>query len=74
LRDAGLPLSGAHGQGFTRNGDVLAFAYNCDRAINGIGLREYAVGEIHAVGPCIAGIIDLREQPVSRTEWSSRKA
>jgi hypothetical protein len=58
------PLSRAHGQGFTGNGDVLAFAYNCDRAINGIGLREYAAGEIPSVGPCIAGIIDLREQPV----------
>jgi cholesterol oxidase len=63
-RDAGVPLSGALGQGFTGNGDVLAFAYNTDRAINGIGFGDHAVGEIPAVGPCIAGIIDLREQPV----------
>jgi cholesterol oxidase len=62
-REAGLPLSGRLGERFTGNGDVLAFGYNCDRTINGIGFGDHAVGEVPPVGPCIAGIIDLREQP-----------
>lgn len=62
-REAGLPLSDTVGHRFTGNGDVLAFAYDCDRAINGIGFGDHAVGELPPVGPCITGIIDLREQP-----------
>jgi len=62
-RDAGLPLSGVLGDRFTGNGDALGFAYNCDEAINGIGFGDHAVGEFPPVGPCITGIIDLREQP-----------
>jgi cholesterol oxidase len=63
-REAGLPLSDALGHRFTGNGDVLAFAYDCNPVINGIGFGDHAVGELPPVGPCIAGIIDLREQPV----------
>ena len=36
-RDAGLPASPRVGEGFTGNGDVLGFAYNCDERINGVG-------------------------------------
>jgi cholesterol oxidase len=61
-REAGLPLSDAVGHRFTGNGDVLGFGYNCDRAVNGIGFGDHAVGELPPVGPCITGIIDLREQ------------
>ncbi|MEX0674246.1 MAG: GMC oxidoreductase [Gaiellaceae bacterium] len=63
-RAAGLPLSDVLGHRFTGNGDVLGFGYNCDRPINGIGFGDHAVGELPPVGPCITGIIDLREQPV----------
>src|SRR5581483_8581487 len=61
---AGLPLSDRVGERFTGNGDVLAFGYNCDEPINGVGF-----GTIHAdgkepVGPTITGIIDLRNQPI----------
>ncbi len=62
-RDGGLSLSPRLGERFTGNGDVLAFGYNCDRPINGIGYGDHAVGELPPVGPCIAGIIDLRERP-----------
>lgn len=62
-RDAGLPVSDVLGHRFSGNGDVLAFAYNCDETINGIGFGDHALGELPPVGPCIAGIIDLREQP-----------
>jgi len=63
-RDAGLRVSDVLGHRFSGNGDVLAFAYNCDETINGIGFGDHALGELPPVGPCITGIIDLREQPV----------
>ncbi|MGH4020700.1 MAG: GMC family oxidoreductase N-terminal domain-containing protein [Pseudonocardiaceae bacterium] len=59
----GLPLSGQLGQRFTGNGDVLAFAYNCDVPVRGIGLGAGEVDPLTPVGPCITGITDLREQP-----------
>lgn len=63
-RDAGLPVSERLGKRFTGNGDVLAFGYNCNVPVHGIG-----VGALHAdgrepVGPVITGVIDLRNQPV----------
>lgn len=60
----GLPLSERLGENFTGNGDVLAFAYNCDQEINGIGFGEHPPSEHgkerQKVGPCISGLIDLR--------------
>ncbi len=56
---AGLPISGQLGKRFSGNGDVLGFAYNADEEINGIGFGPRLRKQ--AVGPCIAGIIDLRE-------------
>jgi cholesterol oxidase len=62
----GLPLSDRVGENFTGNGDVLAFAYNCDEEINGIGFGPHPVVENGAarekVGPCITGIIDMRDK------------
>ena len=65
LRSAeqGLPLSQHVGERFTGNGDVLGFGYNCDEPILGIGFGDHAVGELPPVGPCITGIVDMREQP-----------
>lgn len=54
----GLPLSTQVGQRFTGNGDVLAFAYNCDVPVRGVGFGDR--DDADAVGPCIGGIIDLR--------------
>jgi cholesterol oxidase len=61
-RERGLPLSGRLGSRFSGNGDFLAFGYNTDRPVNGIGFGDHDVGELPAVGPCIAGIVDIREQ------------
>ncbi len=61
-RERGLPLSDRLGERFSGNGDFLAFGYNLDRPVNGIGFGDHDVGELPAVGPCIAGIIDVREQ------------
>ncbi|HEX5474612.1 MAG TPA: GMC family oxidoreductase N-terminal domain-containing protein [Vicinamibacterales bacterium] len=61
-RAHGLPLSSQIGERFTGNGDVLAFAYNCDQPLNGIGRGELTLSDAN-VGPCITAVIDLRDQP-----------
>lgn len=69
LRSArnGLSLSDRLGESFTGNGDVLAFGYNNDQVINGVGFGNRPPGEMleeaGPVGPCISGIIDLRGGP-----------
>jgi cholesterol oxidase len=55
-----LPLSDRLGYNFTGNGDVLGFGYNNDEPINGVGRYLHEMSE--PVGPCITGIIDVREQ------------
>jgi len=62
-KERGLPLSNKAGQRFTGNGDVLAFGFDTDRVINGIGFGARPAGEIAPVGPCIAGVIDNRDTP-----------
>ncbi|MGA2549695.1 MAG: GMC oxidoreductase [Burkholderiaceae bacterium] len=55
-----LPLSGYLGHRFTGNGDILAFGYDLNEPVNGMGWgREHGDPE-KPVGPCITGLIDLR--------------
>lgn len=64
-RERGLPVSPMLGQHFTGNGDALGFSYNCKDDINGIGLgTRWNDTRYGPVGPCITGIIDMRNQPV----------
>ena len=58
--EQGLALSGRLGQSFTGNGDVLAFGYNLDRPVNGVGVGDPPRVDIAPPGPCIVGAIDLR--------------
>ena len=58
----GLPVSDVLGQRFTGNGDVLGFSYNGSMTVNGMGFGHRKPGEIPPVGPCITGIIDIRNQ------------
>ncbi|NPT58191.1 alpha/beta fold hydrolase [Paraburkholderia elongata] len=63
-RQAGrLTVSDQLGKRFTGNGDVLAFGFNTDREINGVGWGKHDHGEIPKVGPTITGIIDHRDTP-----------
>jgi cholesterol oxidase len=62
-KEAGLALSDRVGTHFSGNGDVLGFAYNADREINGIGFDSHSPSGREPVGPCITGIIDLRDRP-----------
>ena len=59
-----LDQSDMVGQRFTGNGDVLAFAYNTGVRIDGIGFGDHPVGKRDPVGPCITGIIDMRDTTV----------
>jgi len=71
---AGLPLSSQLGQRFSGNGDVLGVAYDCDwqsatpsteakepARINGVGLGSRPVDPQQVPGPCITGVIDMRQ-------------
>lgn len=65
-REKGLKVSERLGDRFTANGDVMAFGYNGDTHINGIGYGSLKPEGRDPVGPCITGIIDLREQSILR--------
>ena len=61
-KSAGLTASDQTGFRFTGNGDVLGFSYNSDRTINGVGFGDQSAEGRDPVGPCITGLIDLRNQ------------
>ena len=62
-RAAGLALSDRLGTSFTGNGDVLAFGYNNDLPINGVGMGVRSPLTHEPVGPTITGLVDLRGRP-----------
>lgn len=57
----GLAVSSQTGKSFSGNGDVLAFSYNADVDVNGIGFGKDEASARHAVGPCITSVIDCRD-------------
>jgi cholesterol oxidase len=59
-KEQGLNCSDRIGDNFTGNGDVLAFGYNCDVEINGIGFGDADPENRAPVGPCITSVIDGR--------------
>jgi cholesterol oxidase len=62
LRSAakGLRLSARLGRQFTGNGDVLAFSYNGEAKVDGVGWGASRPGSLPPTGPTITGVIDLR--------------
>ena len=60
-KEHGLAVSDRLGERFSGNGDVLAFAYNCVEAIDSVGWGTEGLGHRPPVGPCIIGVIDLRD-------------
>ncbi|WP_299203837.1 GMC family oxidoreductase N-terminal domain-containing protein [uncultured Amphritea sp.] len=66
-RDQGLAMSGQLGKGFSGNGDILGFGYNCDQTINGIGFGNLPPTDRQPVGPCITSVIRTDE-----TDWHQR--
>ena len=60
-RKKGLTLSAQLGERFSGNGDVLGFGLNCDRKVNGIGVRGVSKRRRPIdIGPTITGVIDRR--------------
>jgi cholesterol oxidase len=58
-RDNGLALSDRLGHGFSANGDIIAFGYGGNVAVNAVGLGHPAkVGGID-VGACVSGQIEI---------------
>jgi cholesterol oxidase len=67
-RAAGLPLSDQLGHRFSGNGDALGFGYNTNHVIDALGTGEDKPDPTNPPGPCISGIIDLRETE-AKPEW-----
>lgn len=61
-KQKGLTTSDLLGKRMTGNGDVLAFGYNNDEPINGIGMGDNTINGIADVGPCITSVIDMRHR------------
>jgi cholesterol oxidase len=57
----GLKVSGQLGRGFSGNGDSAGFAYNTAQEVRSVGAGNLPAQELPPVGPCITGLIDLRE-------------
>ncbi|RIB23415.1 hypothetical protein C2G38_1959482 [Gigaspora rosea] len=58
----GLEISSQLGQSFSGNGDILGFGYNTDLYCNGVAMGDINPSKFkEPVGPCITGIIDMRE-------------
>lgn len=55
-----VPMSKRVGARFTGNGDILAFGFDLQERVNGIGHGTSAADPGDPVGPCITGLIDLR--------------
>lgn len=55
----GLEMSDMVGQNMSGNGDMLAFGYNTDEHVNGMG--KECPSPYNPIGPCITGVIDCRE-------------
>ncbi|KAF2848065.1 FAD/NAD(P)-binding domain-containing protein [Plenodomus tracheiphilus IPT5] len=60
-RSYGLSTSPLLGQRISGNGDLLAFAWNTNRAVNSIGRESPSDSKSERCGPVITGCIDLRD-------------
>jgi cholesterol oxidase len=58
-RENGLDLSDRLGEGFSANGDIIAFALGGREKVNGIGVGEPPKYTGDAIGACVAGQIEL---------------
>lgn len=69
-KENGLEMSDMLGRCFTGNGDFLGFGYNNDVDANAIGMGNKEPDQERPVGPCITGIIDLRENRYTNDKQS----
>jgi len=62
-RERGLGLSDRLGEGFSANGDIIAFALGGGERVNGIGVGHPPKFAGDAIGACVAGQIELPDGP-----------
>lgn len=62
-RNFGLEVSSQVGEKFSGNGDILGFGYNTDHKCNAVAMGDHNPSNFSngPVGPCITGIIDMRQ-------------
>jgi len=60
---AGLTVSPRVGERFSGNGDVVGFAFDADAEMGGLGGRDHTRLTSAKPGPCITGLVDLRDTP-----------
>jgi len=60
-RDNGLSLSKRLGQGFSANGDIIAFGFGAQSDVNAIGVGHPARVELEPVGPSVSALIELND-------------
>ncbi len=69
-RQAGLTLSDRLGHQLSGNGDALGFGYNTEFPIGALGVGDAEPDPAFPPGPCIDGVIDLRDREEDRTVGS----
>jgi cholesterol oxidase len=60
-RERGLNLSDRLGEGFSANGDIIAFALGGREKVNGVGVGEPPKFTGATIGACVTGQIELRD-------------
>jgi cholesterol oxidase len=60
-REQGLRLSDRLGEGFSANGDIIAFALGKETRVNAIGVGHPSKFDGDAVGACVTGQIELSD-------------
>lgn len=61
-RERGLGLSDRLGEGFSANGDIIAFALGGSERVNGVGVGHPPKFVGDAIGACVAGQIELPDR------------
>ncbi|MCB1546338.1 MAG: GMC family oxidoreductase [Hyphomicrobiaceae bacterium] len=69
-RERGLTVSDRLGQGFSANGDIIAFGYGAKPRINAIGIGHPPKVEADPVGTCVTGMLGFEDaDDLSQELW-----
>jgi cholesterol oxidase len=66
-RAQGLALSDRLGQGFSANGDIIAFGYGAKTPVNAIGVGHPSKVEGIEVGACVSGQIEIVDDDLANS-------
>ena len=68
-RERGLALSSQLGKRVSANGDLIAFGYDFDHQVNGVGAKKLSRKGEAKVGPAVTGYVDLRRGRAGADEF-----